>query len=101
MDKDCRPSVYNCELDGSCALTCIVGDVVATCGLSAVVLAGAFHVSVAHSNPGPDVGFCPVSVHRAHHPIVRDVNLLLAHFQSLSNAEQESFGGAIAVIARP
>lgn len=62
MDKDCRPSVYNIGLEDSHALTCVVGDVVAACISSAIVLAGAFHVSVAHSNPGPDVGFYSVSV---------------------------------------
>lgn len=62
MDKDCKLLALDHWLEGFYTLTCVVGDVVATCRLSAIVLAGAFHVSVAHSNPGPDVGFCPESV---------------------------------------
>ena len=35
---------------------------------------------IAHSNPGPDVGSCALSVNRAHHHSARGY-ILLAHFQ--------------------
>lgn len=62
MDKDCGLLTFNPKPSGFCALTCVVGDVVATCRLSAIVSFGAFHISVAHSNPDPDVGSYAQSV---------------------------------------
>lgn len=80
MDKDCRQLALPLCAMNLCALTGVVGDVVATCRLSAIVLARACYASVAHSNPGPDVGSChSQSIELA--TTQREGYALLAHFQ--------------------